>query len=529
MKETSSLHRNIYKAVNKYKKNIFTVFVVFLFLIAFFLRVAKWLNFDTLAGDEGIQLITADHLIKYGDFPLTGEISALDIDDKYIVHNSPLGLYFQTLLYMLSFQTVEGYVFMYIILNLLQAVFLYKAASILFSKKAGVLTLIIALFSPTMLHTSVWTSQPVNAMFFESIAIFFFAKFLNSKKGSFLYGSGFLTLLATQMYPPMYFLLPLKLMIFLYYNKKTRVNKKLVITSLIGIMAIYLPLLMLEIKYDWLNIKTIFNFVSKTKEANETVSFFTNFLNNLRQIESYISYHLSSNKNWYLLWTIGVLAYVRFIKVSPKKKQRINIFLLSFLVPLILLSLLMSNKSVSGNRAYLFIAIPYLYVLLGTIFSKVSTLKFVFISLLVFLLFQRTFKLEVQPGPPPSLKNINNTIAFISQEISKTNHSLDGIDIFTISKGDSWSWDSPIYWYFLERESNQKLVEIEFYSSKAKRVHHHKPDVVFLICHGMKEKHPESNCSPIFLSRTYNIYQSQYQPETYWSDSKNVVYVMKKV
>ncbi len=491
------------------KKYIKKIIIFTLILSAFLLRAYKWTQLDMFAGDEGIQLIYAEDILNRDYFTVTGELSSLDQNSKFKLHNSPLGIYFQTLLYILSFRSEIMFLFLYSILNFLTAFFLYKATLIITSKKIAKFAGIILLFSPFMLNASVWTSQPVNSLFFESIAIFlvaYYIKYNNEKM--FLYGS-IMSLIATQMYPPMYLLLVPKAILFLYILIKKIENKNSIfLLFFLSAFIIYLPFVAIEYKYNYANTNSVIlflqgmelnnvseteinplNFIQKTIKLNEKIMrFFSNeFVNHSKLTLLYI-----------------LVLFIGFIKKSDINAKKLLLFSSSFVfIPIGTLIALFFNASISGDRAYINIIFPFVIILFCIIHKHIPQylLNFsVLIYILVTILPMNGYYFRTHERT--NLYTIQSTVNFAMYDAKQKQQPFPFFHV--ISPSDIWGWDSSMYWYLLEKKLNIDLVSIEFYSGKAKLNNPHTiPKYLYLICANYQETLCLNNWKTIANSNLY--------------------------
>lgn len=477
------------------KINLEKTLLLILICLGIFLRIHKWSKLDTFAGDEGIQLIYAEDILHGNYFPITGEISSLDQENQFILHNSPIGIYFQTLLYFISFKSETIYLLCYTFINMAVIVLLYKAVLLLTNKKSAQIALVLLLFSPFMLRASVWTSQPVNALFFESIAIYLIAKFFKYKnENHFIWGVIF-SILATQMYPPMYFLILPKIFcgIYLLKNKIHNQTKALFII-IFATSVIYLPFLLMELKYNFVNTNSVFNFLqeiasaAKTEVIHNSIAYEekVRLLNN--KLATFFTYEFIGKIAFIILYSCLVL-FTSFSRSAKGERKKLLFLFILALSPFISLLILYSKSSVSGERAYIDVAFPFIIILFASIHEKISV-KIVHFFLLLYL------SLSLVPmsdyyfnnnSNSVNIKTIQNTAQYIIADSKKRGESHPFIHV--INKGDVWGWDSSIYWYKIEKELNFDLVTIDFNTSKAKLSSTPKKNnYIYLVCHGYDMK-----------------------------------------
>ncbi len=481
-------------------KNFTLVFIVLLVILGLYIRLVRLGDFGSFfAGDEGIQLLVADHMIRYGDFRLDGEISSLDAKGDYIIHNSPIGYYLYGIFYFLSGATPEGYALSYLLLNLTQALLLFWAASYLLHGGARVLVFIVALFSPLSLTLSSRPSQPANAIFFDTLAILLFAIFVRSRRENFFLASVVMTIFATQLYPPMYVLLFPKLLIlgFFIYKRKIQIHvSKAFVWTLIAIIFIYLPLFLQEYVFQGLNSQVVTKFFA---ENNNT------FLTNIRLDELFFRVYtiinttvhfISPYKISFFIISIGVVALLLILRLKQLQAAFSTAWILGVVIgfSILIVSLVLLDTHLLVQRAYLFILFPYLCLLLGSLLSWVSTRVTVVLStayVIIVVLLLRTSLLHINKAAFQETRQIAHEIIMEAQSLET---DLDKIDLVVISPVDKFSWDAGVYWYELERLAGRRLSRIDMSSSKARRLSVQPIKTVYLICHRISPSVVEVGC-----------------------------------
>ncbi len=481
------------------KRPAIILFVVF--SLALMIRIVSWSHHETLQGDEGIQILTAKHLVYYHDFPIGGEISALDKDNKFIMHNSPLGFYFLTTAFFAGLGTTQGYTFVFVILNLIQAYWLYDATKILFNKKAGFITLLLALFSPTLIHAATWPSQPINAMFFDTLSLFLFAHFVKSRRDRYFAGAVIASLFATQLYPPMYLLIPLKIFLYTYILPKTKKPLKVTVVTVLTAIAMFLPLLIIELKYDWINFSTLQKFFHSTSADTHTSPFIERLVSNLKQVVAYLDYQLVEQKYAFfptLVTLLGSTGY--FLKQKFHRRYFLALSVFTF-VPIMILTVGIKIAYLPFERAYLYVVIPYLFVLCGALFSRLRNKIFTVVAFLIFIFLGSSSLFYLKPNGNISTAQMKKVSAKILADSASRKVDISGVDVIAISPNDIYGWETPIYWYWLEEIMRTKLVTIDFHTSKTMRYVANKAELVYIICHNTNQAFTPQKCLAAFEKR----------------------------
>lgn len=505
-----------------------TVFVVILLLIGFSIRLIRWSNFDRFAGDEGIQVLTAEHLIKYQIFPDYGEVSALDSQNKYIIHKSSLGLYLSSIIYFLGLRTIKGYFFVSMLLNLFMIWLLYVTSYNIFGRKAGITVLILAVFSPLMIELSNWPSQPTNAIYLEIISLYLVSIFCHSRNEKLLIGSLVLSQAAAQIYPPYYLLLIPKIIFGFIFLKQIGVSKRFYIHLFFGSSLVYVPFLISDLRHNFYDSQTLISYLSSILNSKSDFSFFQFIVIFYKQlvgvfagiITKFVHGVSISNK---VIWIFFLSFLIKFIFSNFSDRKRSFLFALFWIIPVVLVTVIYSTEANPvTTKAYLTVLIPYSLLFSGFFFSKITRIVLV---ILVFIYFAFVaipeFDALTATNGKPTVDEIfaaSNQI-FITHSNAKT---VDPVKIFVISPGDSLSWDSTMYWYNLENISQKRLVNRSFYSGKYSILDRQLTKTVYLICHDIGPRLTVNECLNRFESNADKVFGRQYFLQSEVFKSKNI-------
>lgn len=485
------------------KRTAHILFGVLVF-VAVVIRVPRIGEVNYGAGDLGIQLLVAEHTVRYGDVRLDGEISSFEENGKYIIHNSPLGYYLYTVLYLFGGQTPEGYSAVYMLLNVVQAFLLFISGVLLFGVGGGLVALSMALFSPSSLMLSLWPSQPTNAVLVESVALCLLAAYVRTKRSRWLMLSLLTSLVATQLYPPMYLLLPPKIILLVVITRRMNLlfNNRFTIAVLCAL--IYLPLLAQEWVFRWDNSKTVLAFLRASQGGFP-----------LRELVGRIAINVqmvTSDMGWFSFGSfagasVTILCVVTAL-IGRKNRCTLIALITLILFPVLLLAFHSTQPYIVPNRAYLLILFPFVCLFVGGVVAKLPRGIGVFFSCAfaaVALFFYRSYGFD---KPSIVMQDFREVAALISANMKAERIQPETIDIFVISPADSWSWDGTIFWYELERQIGKRLSRIDYASSKAKRISVQPASYVYLICHRMMNDVLEQGCQSVFEhERMESVYE----------------------
>lgn len=497
------------------KKSLFTpinVFIVCLFIAGAALRLYKWSFFSTLAGDEGVQLLTIEHFLKYGKLPILGEISALDTDNEFLFHNSPVGYYILTLIYLLGLKTPEGYTLIIVIFSLLQAYLLFKTADMLFNRRAAIVTLILALFSANMLYASTWVSQPVLAIFFETLGLYLYAKYKLIKAKKLFWGATALSLLATQLYPPMILLLPFKAFVWVRELKILSPRHKIRAIEVLSasIFLLFLPFLTIELTHNWKNTQTVLNFFQTQPSISANDPIAQRLTMNVAQVIGYIFPEAALNP---LLLTISVGVIITVVIIllvqNPRPKMTLMLTTLSF-GPALLVSFLLKKAHLPFERAYLFVVTPFLILWIGALMGKLPKKIFLPVAFLFsFFLFSASLQQISYANTYSHIQRGKRIAHTIINHAQGKNLDFQNIDLLAISSYDPYGWETSYYWYELEKQVNQYLVNIDPDTSKAARISSSPLKTLYVICHAVQDNFSDQDCLHAFEEKIHGTHYAQ--------------------
>ncbi len=461
------------------KKNITIIFIFLVFALGFYLRLMRYLKFDYLRGDEGNHFLLFDNLIRFKQFWIAGEGSSLgDYELNLYFHNMPYSLYFQFIIYVFANQSPLIYMFMYILLNMTLVYFLWQTNKNFFDERTGLITLFLASFSEQMMFASTFASQPTNALIFETFGLYLLSLFYKKKNKKYLIIGLVSFLLALQMYPPMYLYLPIKIVfLFLLFHKEILKNKKLLLYVILILVITYLPMIINEVNYydqpysNLWNIKSLINNESFNTNDNSTI---TNNTHNIHALVETIK-HISKlsliniNKNFqaHSFFIYPILLASIYLTKDKKQKLLIYYFIFSITAPIIIVSIFNINRPdyIAGFNAFYFVLLIAIGIgSLKKISNNLGIATFFLIS--IFILTGVSFKKS--PRLQHNYIDFFERDSLVQQILNDTNRNLltlNEVDIKVLNNNfpnNNGNWDSSIYWYLLQRNSETQLVDCSY-------------------------------------------------------------------
>jgi len=491
------------------KKGLYLSTVVVMIVIVLGIYMPRTEEVDIFAGDFGIQLLVADHLVRYNDIRFDGEISSIDNGGEYILHNSPIGYYLYGLLYLLGGKTIEGYLAAYFVLSIVQALFLFAFGFFVLGPPGGMVLLALSLFSRGAVMFAGFPSQMTNAVFVESVAIGVFGLYVRTRRTVWFWVACLLSILATQLYPPMYLLIIPKVVLFFYYVRRIPLSPTNVLTAGVLGLYIYFPLILQEYIYRWDNLIVLKSFLSLPGSTLALAEIIKRFGINIHTLFSSLSWYSSL----YTLWFVIGVVFLGAVLYRKKLITARFIFILSMLlVPAAILALHPSQPYVVPNRAYLMVTFPYVWLFMGSLVSLFPR-RVVYIMTFLFIAISIWGNTASRPGNSTSISIPPKSLVFSIVEDLKTRQvDADAIDLFVISPDDSRSWDAGLYWYELEQVIGKRFSRIAYESSKARRISEAPAQTIYLICHRIKPEDVERKCKSVFeQQRMENYYGKLYR------------------
>jgi len=267
----------------------------------------------------------------------------------------------------------------------------------------------------------------------------------------------------------------------------------------LGVILIYSPLIIFEIFSKGSNIKNLLGFI--TSPHNNYNYFWHNFKINLTTLTSYLHYKFIPLS--FILWTVVTLSTI-YILLKKKGGRKIFLLAISLLIPLIILSFTQQKieNSLINNRAYLLVLIPFLYLFLSVIIAQIPSRLFypVIFFLFGYLLFIDIFEVTLF-NKRNTLKQVKQVTNQIVSDLKKRKISTFNFSIHTINSTTSVDWDNSLFWYFIEKKVNKRLIEIEPFSNYAQKIHKNNLQLIYLICHNIPYDKINIQCKDVFLSK----------------------------
>lgn len=295
-------------------------------LIAIFLRFFRFEEFVTFLGDQGRDAIVIKRLLTFEDLPFLGPISSVGgvfLGPFFYYIMSPFLLLFNFNPVGLAFASA-----FYTIIGLVAAYFVIKKEV---DKSIGVLTVFFISFSMVQIEFARSSWNPYLLPVFSFFSIYFLYRLIKTRDilSAVLFGS-FISFSIQLHY--LYLLLTVPFGLVILYELVTVKNRlsfiKLIIISFVSFVFFFSPLILFDIKNNFLNARNFIKFFNSPTLVSDSSYWFRLLDTN----KSFYSHIFKLDLNQYLALSITALITLYFALVGFLKK---NLFLklhfLSFL------------------------------------------------------------------------------------------------------------------------------------------------------------------------------------------------------
>lgn len=496
---------------------------IILGIFLFFSLIIRIANFSTEAvyanPDGNSYYIVANHIVKYGEWPLVGASTGYTPELK----KSPIWYYFlATLLLIKNDILFLGWV--NIFLSLLTILAVYILTRIIFDKNTALIAAVLFSFSDFSYQQAIfyiWDAFTAQNFVILSLLIFI----LSARKNNYLLlltGIVIYVLACAIYLSSGLFILPAIIFLILYILKKRKRQLRHFIGAfgvLVGVLlVVHLPVFIYSI-----NNNITLDFLKPRKGLIAPVDFLPELFSLFYIFwDSYflnLSKNILSLNNFLFLTVMGALMNT-FLALKRSIKREYYLLILAFILnPLVIIAVFQLNRPfydpqtmpIFGLLRYFLASIVLFIILIADAvnytFSRNYFLRIIQI-LIIITLIHISF-----PSLSDSLNNLSGKLYQKRQLIIKNNPAVGAIEkeIYNLKKEEHFSnfnffqiitfarvgsksfvYDAPSFWVSLERDLNSKLVKID-----NKSIWTYKPiggdQIIFLICQGYSSTADEKN------------------------------------
>ena len=500
---------------NRNWKHLHLLILLSTILIGAFLRLYRLerLMWWWQSGDHGRDLLVAKHIADYGEIIFSGPSSFGGIG---LLKNSVFYYYFLSFFWSLA-HSAKGVVFFFSLLNIATIFIVYVITAKLRNQKAGLIAALLMSLSYRAIVFSRSVYQPFLLPLFISLYLASLLYSLKEKSFFSLTISTVLIFLSLQFHYSTLLFLPAFAFWTIYGLKVINdKSKKFILKFVFFIfLCFFLVLSWLFFSYHSLNVikvlKKIILFLELSTQGNKNLIDF--LLNSVGHLSIYFSDLFNFpflRDHWrfspFVIFILGGLVYSLIKNLSKKKNPFPIIFLCSFLS-----GILLSGLYTSEVLSFYFIPfLPVIFITLGylfeSLFPKKQILKLTMIVIFIIALSFHNARFFGDNSPNEFI-HARLTSEAILKDYKKSASTYENpinkyaFDIYVAVPYDEGNWNSPMFWYFLEKEAKEPLIAIYEEGNNIKPLNNH-PRYLYFICKSylLFEQNIKKECLEKFLS-----------------------------
>lgn len=342
------------------KKYLFYLISLLILLISFFPRSVEVLNQNPIFGfDQGREMLAARNIVVNHKLILIGtELGAGSAGISGIFHG-PFYYYLLTIPFVLFNGNPNGGTFFMFVFGLFTILLSYVLGKKILGKSGGIIFAILVALSPILISQSRFLWSPNLSSFFIILSFYFIYKLGESKRKIFL--ASFFTAFIYNF--EMATAVPLCITLFIYslFVFKKKINLYLIL--FLGYVTGFLPMILFELRHNFLAIRGIYSYVFLHEGTNVTLLFLQNmfFDHVMSFFYNFKDTFILNDSRLTSLLLIIVLATMVFYVAKEKKIsiRNFNIFLLlliliTFVVFMFLRNTVYTFYLVDLSFAYMF-------------------------------------------------------------------------------------------------------------------------------------------------------------------------------
>jgi 4-amino-4-deoxy-L-arabinose transferase-like glycosyltransferase len=373
------------------------IFILFVLMFAFFLRITNLENNMTFIGDQGWFYLSARDLLVYGKIPLVGITTS-----HTWLHQGPLWTYMLSIALLISrFNPLSGG-YLTAFFGVLTTFLMYKIGSLMFSARVGFIAVLLYAVSPLIVFFDRMPFDPSPIPFFTVFYMYALYKWLKGSINYFPLIILSIALLYNLELATFTLFFPLVLLfVYRFIKNKNRVNgflnKQIILYSFVALVVPMLPVIV----YDFSNgFKQTIIFFGWT--LYKPFSFLLNhpagnFMSNFRAMQEFITTSIQKlifQFNLPVALSLFVFSMI-FLTYSLSRHKKIKIedskFVLFFLLIVSFGGILVNQ---TPSDAYLPIIFPFVIFLTSLFFDsllKQRMIKYPAIILLAVIIIMNSY------------------------------------------------------------------------------------------------------------------------------------------
>lgn len=322
------------------KKNLTFLLITALIVAGIFLRLYRIQDFVTFLGDQGRDALIVKDIVTLKNFPAIGAPSSIGQ-----IYLGPFYYYLITPFLLFAFFNPIGLAVGVALMSIVGLIYSYKIIKKEINTFTAIVFLALQVFCFTLIDLSRFSWNPNLLPIFAFLSLYFFYEFIKHKKlwasiafGSFLSFSIQLHYLAALSFIPIIVLLVYE---FFIHEHKINLFKKL-IPAAISFVVFLSPLILFDIKYNFLNFRNLLKLFTEGNISGES-SFISRFMETNR---AFFSHLLNIEISSFIAFTLfaAIMGIILFVINKKKTHTFFLLHVLNFFFYIIGFSVLSSAR-----------------------------------------------------------------------------------------------------------------------------------------------------------------------------------------
>ena len=446
--------------------------LIVILLVGAFMRLYKIDAYMTFLGDEGRDSIIVRNLLVNADPILIGP--GTSIGSMYL---GPLYYYFMAPFLFLSNFSPVGPAIGVALLGIATIYLVFIAGKDWLGEKAGLIAAALFAISPTVIIYSHSSWNPNIMPFFALLSIYSIWRVWKLKQYKWL----IITAISFAFVLQSHYLGVLIAPVLIIYWYLSKVPKRYSLISILSFLFLMSPLLIFDIRHDWMNSKAFYKFITVREETLISINPIST-VSKIYPIYEQVNTSLLTAKNEVFGKYISIFIIVLLIFIYIRDRKLFTVRYsegASSAYLLITLWLLTATIGLGLYKQeihdhYFGFLFPASFLLIGFLLSNVFQSKYKMVGIIIFI-----FLVLINLGKNPFLKNPNNQMRRAQNVAYKVLEIVDSKP-FNLAVLAERNYEDG-YKYFLEKE-NLKVVDID--SQFPETV----TDQLLVICENLRDK-----------------------------------------
>lgn len=233
----------------------YTVLLMFILLLSFFLRIYRFENRVFIIGDGARDILVARGALQEKIIP---QISSFSSTGPFVF--GPHYYWLLMAVYAISPQSWSIFFYFLILQSVLLVFILVKTGELIWNKKFGLFLGLVSAVSPVLISRSVGIVQYVIMGFLTAVSLYYLVKFLKVNKSIFAFWNGFWTAIAIMMHFQAMGLLIMSLA-FLVSPRTTREKVKSASSYFLGLILPCVSFIFWDASQNFANARNFLDYV----------------------------------------------------------------------------------------------------------------------------------------------------------------------------------------------------------------------------------------------------------------------------